>query len=137
MQLGKSEHKTHLQTRHASAHFLGQMAHQIQLPPHGGEVLGVVRRSIARGSRRTAPTPGERVNGAVSRHATLGKRRVVSFTIATVSSKETSSTLVAPMRKVKPPSRVTVLAKTKRGCAGLAGRRQSCTHSSCGPKCPS
>jgi hypothetical protein len=41
------------------------------------EVLGVVSRSIARGSRRTAPTPGLRVNGAVLRHATLGKRRVV------------------------------------------------------------
>jgi hypothetical protein len=78
--------------------------------PHGGEVLGVVSRSIAFVSRRTTPTPGERVNGAVSRHATLGKRRVVSFTIATVSSKETSSTLVAPMRRVKPPSRVTVWA---------------------------
>ena len=34
-------------------------------------------RSIAHVSRRTTPTPGERVNGAVSRHATLGKRRVV------------------------------------------------------------
>ena len=56
-----------LQAGHASAHLLGQMAHQIELPPHGGEVLGVVSRSIARGSRRTAPTPGERVNGAPGR----------------------------------------------------------------------
>ena len=29
-----------LQARHTSAHLLGQMAHQIELPQHGGEVRG-------------------------------------------------------------------------------------------------